>query len=284
MTFDTRFTWEKLCLELKLLRTEDFGSLVPLCIGINSILWPKENLDSTIRQVQFLGFHLVKTCEDLDEPQRWEALRRFVFEEKKFHIASARLPDWTDDLILMKPVLDDREGHPLPIVFLLLYLAHFLDLPMALLQARHHYLFKWVRSGKTVYLDLTNEGRALTDEELIQVLNRSSSSLEIWSAKQLMTQYLELLLRTFETNQSLTHLHTTLNLMLQMDDTNIAALGQRALLRQRLGYDRDALNDLKRYFSFVDPDQAPFELKQAWMELEAIPPEPPARAPTDVLH
>lgn len=283
MTFETRFTWEKLSLELKLLRNEDFSAIIPLCIGINSILWPKENVESTFRHVQFLGFEIMRNCESLNEADRWDMLRKFIFEDKGFHISSNRLQDVRDKELLIKSVLDERIGHPLPVVFLLLHLAHFLDLPMALLQARHHYLLKWVRSGKTLYLDLYNECRALNDQELIQVLNRTSSSLEVWSAKQLVIQYLELLMHAFQTSQNLPLLHVIYNLLLQMDDTNTSVLGQRALLRQKLGFTRDAMNDLKRYFSFVERNQAPSELQQAWMELEAAP-EPPNRGPTEMLH
>ena len=283
MQFDTRFTMEKLVLELKLLRNEDFGALVPLAVGINSVLWPNENCESCFRQIQFFGFDILKDCDGMEESQRWETLRRFIFEDKGFQIASARTDEVCEEDVLIKSVLSERIGHPLPVVFLLLHLAHFLDIPLALIQARHHYLLKWVRSGKTLYLDLYHEARALNDQELIAVLNRSSSTLESWSAKQLMVQYLELLMHAFETSQSLPQLHIIYNLMLQIDDSNICVLGARALLRQKLGFKREALNDLKRYFSFVEKAQAPSELQQAWMELESTP-EPPARALTDVLH
>lgn len=283
MTFDTRFTWEKLVLELKLLRNEDFGSLAALAVGINAVLWPKDSVETCLRQVQFLGFQILKACEGMEEAERWETLRRFIFEEKGFQLSSARRQEVPEKEVLMKCVLEDRHGHPLPVVFLLLHLAHFLDLPVALIQARHHFLLKWVRSGKCIYLDLYNEGRALSDQEIIQVLNRSASNLEVWSAKQLMIQYLELLMHTFEGNQNLAQLHVIYNLMLQMDDSNTSVLGQRALLRHKLGFTREALSDLKRYFSFVEKAHAPTEIQQAWLELESAP-EPMPRAPTDVLH
>lgn len=283
MTFETRYTWDKLVLELKHLRAEDFGALVPMCIGIQSVLWPKDNLETCTRNVQFMGFELLKSCEHKAEAERWEILRAFLFDEKQFQLSSIRLTDVSADCLLMKPVLEERAGHPLPVVFLLLHLAHFLDLPIALIQARHHFLLKWVRSGKTLYLDLYNEGRALNDEELIQVLNRSSSNLEVWSAKDLITQYLEALMSSFQRSQSLSQLHTVFNLLLQMDDTNITVLGQRALLRQRMGFAREALADLKRYFSFVEKVHAPVELQQCWMELEHTP-EPPVRGPAELLH
>jgi regulator of sirC expression with transglutaminase-like and TPR domain len=283
MTFATRFTWEKLALELKLLRAEDFGALFTLSIGINSVLWPKDQVESCFRQLQFLGFELMKNCENLNEQERWEALRVFLFDEKGFELTSNRLKDVGDNDLLAKPMLDDRRCHPLPLVFLILHFANFLDLPIALLQARHHFVLKWVRAGKTLYLDLYNGGRPLTDQELIAVLNRTESNLEVWSAKQLLVEYLTLLMHAFESAQGLTELHIVYNLMLQMDETNTTILGQRALLRQKLGFSREAVADLKRYFSFVDQLEAPTELQQAWMELETVP-EPPQLAPTDVLH
>lgn len=283
ITLETRYTWDKLVLELKHLRAEDFGALVPLCIGIQSVLWPNDNLEPCQRNVQFMGFDLVKNCEGLSEAERWETLRTFLFEEKSFQLSSIRLTEIHEDTLLMKSILEERVGHPLPVVFLLLNFSHMLDIPIALIQARHHFLMKWVRSGKTIYLDLYNEGRALTDCELIQVLNRSESNLEVWNAKQLIAQYLELLMASFERSQSLSQLHVVFNLMLQIDDTNTFVLGQRALLRQKLGFAREALADLKRYFSFVERVHAPVELQQCWMQLENVP-EPPARGPTEMLH
>jgi hypothetical protein len=97
-----------------------------------------------------------------------------------------------------------------------------------------------------------------------------------------MIQYLELLMSDFEESQDLPQLHIVYNLLLQIDDSNIAVLGQRALLRQRLGYAKEARSDLKRYFSFIEPSHAPVELQQAWMELEVVP--EPTRSHTDVLH
>ena len=283
MPFETRFTWEKLILELKLMRDEDFGALVPLCIGIQSVMWPKDQVETCFRSVQFMGFEVQKASEGKAEAERWEILRQFIFDEKGFQISTSSATEVDENDLLLKEVLQVRTGHPLPVVFLLLHLAHVLDLPMALIQARHHFLIKWVRSGKTIYLDLFNEGRALSDQELIQVLNRSASNLDVFSSKQLMGQYLELLTQAFERSHNFSQLHVVFNLILQMDDTNIAVLGQRALLRQKLGFNREALCDLKRYFSFVDRAHAPMALQHAWNELENSP-EPPARGPADLLH
>src|SRR3569623_1080525 len=86
MTFESRYTWEKLALELKLLRAEDFGALVPLCIGIQSVMWPKDNNEPVIRGLQFMGFELLKLCENKPEGERWDLLRSFLFDEKGFQL------------------------------------------------------------------------------------------------------------------------------------------------------------------------------------------------------
>lgn len=232
-----------------------------------------------------MSFELLKSCENKAEAERWEILRSFIFSEKGFQVVADRPKEVREEAVLMRSVLEEHVGHPLPIVLLLLHLAHFLELPMALIQARHHFLLKWVRSGKTIYMDLYNEGRALTDQELIQVLNRSSSNLEVWSSKQLLTQYLELMMQAFERSQNLPQLHIVYNLLLQLDETSTAILGNRALLRARLGFKREALSDLKRYFSFIEQGHAPAELRQLWLELEHQPDSVVAsRGPSELLH
>lgn len=284
MTLGSRYTLEKLALELKLLRIEDFGNLVPISIGIHSVLWPRDNVETCFRNVQFMAFTVQKACEGKEEADRWEILRDFLFDDKGFQISSTRASNEISvSQILIKDTLEKRVGHPLPLLFLLLHLAYYLDIPLTLLQARHHFLVKWVRSGKTIYLDFFNGCKVLNDQELIQVLNRSSSNLEVWSAKQLISQYLELLLTTFERHHRLNELHTVYNLLLHLDDTNTSLLGQRALLRYRLGFGREALCDLKRYFSFVERVHAPNEINRVWTELENRP-EPASLSVTDVLH
>ena len=284
MPFETRFTWDKLVLELELLRREDFGSLIPLCIGIHSVLFPKDVAEGGFRHLQFMGFEILKECGELGESERWDFLRDFLFNTKSFQLsAAASTGPAREREVLMKHVIEERRGHPLAIVLLVLHFAHDLDIPIALLRARDHFVLKWVRSGKTIYLDLYRECRALGDAEVIRVLNASTCTLETWGAKDLLGCYLTLLAEAFRESQSLTQLHTIYNLILELDDANTQVLAQRSLLRKQMGFTRDALADLKRYFSFVEQHDAPPELRQAWMELEAAP-EPSTRGVLDILH
>lgn len=271
MLENSPYSLEKLAQDLKGLTPDDMGQLVPVCIGIQSVLWPKIQVETCSRSIQFMIFEMQKACEGKSEAERWNLLHRFLFEDKGFQLSDLRANEITINQILIKEVVEGRVGHPLPMLFLLLHLSHILGLPLRLLQARHHFLLKWIPidTGKNTYLDFFNRCQPLSDQELIHILNRSASNLEVWSAKQLITQYLELLVQSFERHQLLTQLHTVYNLLLHLDDTNTALLGQRALLRQKLGYGREALGDLKRYFSFVELKSAPSELYKAWRQLES---------------
>jgi hypothetical protein len=72
--------------------------------------------------------------------------------------------------------------------------------------------------------------------------------------------------------------------MLQLDESNTTVLGLRAQLRHKLGFNREALGDLKRYFSFIEQSHAPSELRQIWLELEHTPEPVTTRGPAELLH
>lgn len=286
MAFETRVTWEKLVLELRHLKPDDLNSLIPLLIGTNAVIWPKDGVEACFRQVNFLDFELSKLCEGLSEQERFEKLRSFFFEQKDFQIRTSRLSEAHEQDFMMKSVLNNRAGHPLPIALLFLHLAGSIDIPIFLMQARHHYVLKWVRAGQPVYVDLLQQGLILSDEQLLQILQKSSSNLEIWDARSIYSRYLEDLMRVYEQEHQSQLLHTLYNLSLHLDEANLPVLGRRALLRQRLGFAKEALTDLKRYFSFVERGHAPVELQRAFIELETLASQPPPSGmpPTETLH
>src|SRR4051812_18402555 len=90
MAFETRVTWEKLLLEIRDLQDGDCSSLVPLMIGTNAVIAPKESVENVFRKIHFLTFELTEQCKGLSEQERWQKLRLFFFEEKSFRIRTER--------------------------------------------------------------------------------------------------------------------------------------------------------------------------------------------------
>jgi len=266
---ETRVTWEKLLLEIRNLQNEDAASLVPLMIGTNAIIAPKESVETVFRKVHFLTFELTEVCKGMTAPQRWQKLHRFFFEEKGFKILIDRWSELCSEDLLLKPILETRAGHPLPMTLLLLHLALSIDLPVSLVQARHQFILKYKNEEASFYIDILQNGRLLTEDEVFQILQQSNANKESCDARAIYRRYLEELMSLYEQQIEPQTLHSLYNLSLHLDETSLPILGRRALLRHRLGFVREALSDLKRYFSFVDHSHAPIELQKLMLELEA---------------
>ncbi len=292
MVFESRVTWQKLELELDLLSTEDPHSLLPILLGLNSLLWPEEPADSleTVRELNYLSFELASQCKDQSEQQRFEKLNHFFFQNKGFQVLSPCSEGFEEEALLPRSILLQRQGAPLPLSLIYLHLASHIDLPINLVQAQPQCLLKWVRRGKSHYMDLSQEGRTLSDTDLCQWLNRywgnkspCDKDLEVLPARRVLYLYLKDLEQYYESKQMWNQLHTLFNVLLKLDPHQAQTLCRRALLLKKLGYAKEALCDLKQYFSFVEVHQAPAELQKALYELEnmsdeSIPPH------IDLLH
>ena len=112
-------------------------------------------------------------------------------------------------------------------------------------------------------------------------MQKANSNSEAWDARTVFRRYLEELMRLYEQLNQPPVLHSIYNICLHLDEANSSRASQaRALLRHRMGFAREALTDLKRYFSFVDRGHAPIELQKAMHDLETLTDEPGR----DVLH
>ncbi len=278
MNFDSRITWEKLALEIDLLVAEEPNSLVPLLIGLNTLIWPNEPQEWSFRAINFMTYELISLTESYTESDRVHILNDYFFDQKGFQIL-ARREDLDENSLLMKPVLSKRLGAPIPITLLYLHLATHLDLPIYPIQLNDMSVLKWVRGGKSNYLDLKSAGRVLTQPEIIRLLNKKGNSIEdgeiptcidILPSKKVFTKYVEQLVNVFKRLERPTEMLLLFDILLQLDPQHLATLADRALLRQRLGYAQEAMRDLKRYFAFIDKEQAPNELQIAFRQLESI--------------
>lgn len=297
MQFESRITWEKLALELELLTVEDPSSLVPLLIGINSVLWPNEPHEWAFRTINFMGYELAARCEGYEEQDRYHILNDYFFDLKGFQFHGKSSADCNENDWLIKPILTKKSGAPLTLALLYLHLATHVDLPIYLVHMHNHCILKWVRSGKSNFIDLSNGGRLMSEEQMLAFLNRSvgnsderngkeDSILEILPGRRVLQRYLEQLIQVYDKETQLHELHMCFNVLLKLDGANLRYLGCRALLRQRLGYVKEAMGDLKRYFSFVDRAHAPSELQTAYYELKSMAEfhAPPTLARTELLH
>lgn len=272
MQFTSTASWEKLAIELEMLATEDPSSLAQLMATLNSWLVPQDSLEAANRTLNFMTYELMAQAETLNEAERFALLNHYYFKLKGFQILELKASETLERHLLLKPVLEARAGAPMAIALIYLHLAAHLDLPAYMIQMRNHFLLKWVRGGHSSYIDLCNEGRLVCEEELMQLVTRavdgpSGESLSLLPNRKTFLRYAEDLVRVYERLELHERLHSMYNVILKAEPQNSRILGRRALLRRQLGYDKDALADLKRYFAFVDRNQASPDMILALQEL-----------------
>lgn len=282
-------TWERLSIELELLASEDPTTLIQLMLGLNSWLTPDDSLEASSRALNFMTYELMAQSEHLSESERFQLLNDYYFKRKGFQVLQLKGQETLERHLLLKSVLEHRSGAPLAIALIYLHLAAHLDLPAYLIQLRNHYLLKWVRGGKSSYIDLCAEGRLVSEEELMQICSRvidvapGSEALSIVPNRRTFLRYADELVRVYDREHEDQRLHAMYNVILKVEPLNSRVLGRRALLRRKLAMDKEALADLKRYFTFVDRTQAPPDMVRAFQELSGRP-DSARGGPQELLH
>lgn len=279
MVLDSRITWEKLGFELELIAKEEPRSLLPLLIGINSLLKMDEGQDRTLRAINFMTYEIAALCENKNEADRIRHLNEFLFHTRDFRVCNLNRKSLTSKDLLLSSVLEERSGGCVPIALLYLHFAQELDLPICLVNQNQYNLMKWVRGSKCEYMDISEKGKTLTEEELLKFLNLQpkgqlgvcdETRSEVVSLKSLLLIYLSDLKTALLKENENDLAHAVLSMSLKIEPTNLRHLGERAVLRKNMGHLKEAQQDLKRYFSFVDMSCAPDEIQMAAKEIQAL--------------
>lgn len=266
-------TWETLQTELKAISAEPPNSLLSTLMAINMLLWPDESAgDTSLRKVNFMTYELLTRCKDLCEEDRLHTLNSYFFDQKEFRIVLSDTHPNKHRLSLLN-ILSSTQGNGLPLSLLYTHWAAQLDLPVYLVKSPYFCLVKWVRGKNSVYIDLNQSGKILNDSDLLKIVNQSSlcrsySCLEILSAQQILIEYVQKLLFLFKESYQRPHQLLCLNILVVLAPEELNYLADRALLLKDLDRTYESLNDLKRYFSFMDFSQAPKSLVLALYELD----------------
>lgn len=276
--FESRMTWEKLKLELDLLASENPTSLLPLVFGTNSYLMPNEPFAKLYQQLSFMNYEISQLCEQKSEEERFQRLNQFFFSKMGF------LPTFTDrnsknpSRLLIPQFFNQKEGHPLLISIAYAHFAAQLDLPIYLTSTKWPHILKWIRGQeRTTFVDMTSGGQQLSKDKLLELYNHSEGAgsedpirFDILSSKSILCFYLDELLDNYDSSLCDFSEIDILNILISLRPSHIKYLAQRALAYKDRGEFKPALQDLKRYFSFIDRNTATPQLKMAFYELQAL--------------
>ncbi len=236
-------------------------------VWINQSLRSNDSTNSTdadylLRPVNFMYYELASLTSGLPDDELFASLNHYLFDTKKFQIAAVP--------VLLDEILADRRGCYSAIALLYMHLGCRLGLKIDFLRWPNRAILKWECQGRSRYVNLEECGRFLTEDELLNILNNErKDSIASLSLQESVVQYLTYLSFYYRQYADTDRLHKTFGMILSFEPDNMRILAERALLRRDLGLLKDALQDMKRYFSFNEKVNSNSDLALVYEELKS---------------
>ncbi|HVK61094.1 MAG TPA: transglutaminase family protein, partial [Bdellovibrionales bacterium] len=193
-------------------------------------------------------------------------LNIYFFDAKRFRCI--------EDLSRVHPPLNtahfgralmDRSGSPVMIAVLYRYLAEHLGVQLEIVDFHPLRFLRWNDNGRSRFVDIARNGAILSSDEIIEWLQSKAetvpaSTFEVSPFELVVSDYIADLKVAIRASNDFEKLLFLQNALVSYQPSNIHLLAERAALSKRLGQFKNALNDLKRYFTFIDKAKAAQEL------------------------
>tara|TARA_B100000749_G_scaffold280223_1_gene275296 strand:+ start:4489 stop:5412 length:924 start_codon:yes stop_codon:yes gene_type:complete len=278
--------WERLRLDLKVINDADFMSIAPAMAALHGLIEPHSEYQRHLKSLNFLFFEFQSRWEAQPEKSHeLPLLNEFFFSDKMFQ------PTPSSDLFAPKQFLlghcvDEKQGHPLLIQFLYLFLGQQIHLKLSPAHTADGLVIQWTFNDKTHFLHLGLSGRSLEKKELAVIFNSeyikekksNQPAFEPLTPTQFFKNYLTSFLNHYlkheSDNQEMTREKIILwSAYLELEPNHLPYLRERGMTYFKRGDEEHARFDLIRYFNFTSIDEASVELKRAYYQLGGKSPE-----------
>jgi regulator of sirC expression with transglutaminase-like and TPR domain len=235
-------------------------------IEIHHALGEPGDAHALLRSVNFMGYELQTLLRGVDTESALPILNRFFFEQKNFRLSA------TGGFSLGE-LVERREGAAVLLALIYAHLASSCGVKLQLVHWPMHTVLRCeTAAGKYSYIDLECGGALLTPEEILARVCKHKKELLPLSAQESVLQYLSYLSLHLRAGDEGERLHKVLGLILAIEPENTRYLAERAILRRDLGLVKEALQDMKRYFSFTNAEASAPEMIAVYHELKAMAP------------
>ncbi|RYZ76273.1 MAG: hypothetical protein EOP05_05510 [Proteobacteria bacterium] len=253
---------------------------------ISHELDPEMPTEWMVKRTQFFAYELQSELpHGLSEREKLDHLNRFFFELKRFKcLADTTSLQRPSDAFRVSRVLAARKGAPLVLSLIYAFLAEKIGVQLEFVDFNPAWFLRWSENGRSRYIDVARAGATLSSEELIEVLHsryrmfpdvNEDTLFEPLSFERLLVAYLNDLKLTvagvkgahLSEPEKLLFLQ---NALMAYQPSNIQLFAERAVIHRRLGHYKNALSDLKRYFTFNAREKAMPELIQLHDDLVKI--------------
>ncbi len=243
-----------------------------------SALITRHSHDSkTLKKILFMGHEISSdVTNDSRPPEILESISYHLFNEQRFKISDDSSASTESDFLLSE-VIKNKGGNARIVGLIYKALAESLGVSLDLLDLPTTSILRYASSENLYYVDLENEGSLLSSIDLLHRLNGmnqlseelNASYLEPLHSLNLVFFILEKLRKLYSQATSYEKHLLVLDLLVHEQIAKVHALGERALLLAKMGFRKEALNDLKRYFSFHDMEYSPSEVVKTFKKLRA---------------
>ncbi len=161
-------------------------------------------------------------------------------------------------------VIARRTGIPITLSLVYLEVAQRIGLPADGVGFPGHFIVRYGTPGRFTYLDPFQQGVRLDEAELLALLRgldlggaRPETYLAAVTRRQLLQRMLNNLHHIYRSRRDIQRWHDTIELQLRLAPWNVSLIGERGMLRYRLGRLEEALPDLETYVTAAEPGASP---------------------------
>lgn len=207
-------------------------------------------------------------------------LSLFLFEQKGFSISQPGGDLYSDGALLLPDVLREKSGDSRIVGLIYKTIAEEFGFHLDLLNVPDSCILRAAAQESNIYVDIGRDGTVLSSTELLHRMNGmgalseclGSEFLEPFQPLNLVFVLLDHLKAIYSHATAYEKHLVILDLLIHQQMARIQSLGERAIILAKMGLKKEALVDLKRYFSFNEMDYSPAEIVKTFKKLRASDP------------
>jgi regulator of sirC expression with transglutaminase-like and TPR domain len=247
---------------------------------ISEKLDPSISAEWIIKRLKFLSYELQPHCPmSANAQERLACLNKFLFEDKGFRsLSDIGVVASPSEALRLGSVLSERIGAPLALELVYSFLADSIGIALDFVDLKPTCFLRWRGDGRSRFIDLSRQGRMLSNDELIETLHSrfrmtefsNAGVLEAFTFENFIADYICALKCKHDLEGDAEKLLFLQDALIAYRPSDLHLVGERAILHRRLGNLKPALSDLKRYFAFHDRSRAPREFTALYDELLGV--------------
>ena len=225
---------------------------------------PLWSAKKTFAQLRLLSDPVKEKIETLnDQKEIYEEACRYFFEVLGFRCTDKEDLSFKDSLI--PQILETRQGPASMVMLLFTSLLEEANIKVQIASCRKRHLLKVQINGRAHITDFDKNGELIDHEEILNLINRgfdfSSGPLQ---SDALVVEYLNTMKRLSK-NEKRLHIQTMIHsYLMKYQPFNLKHLSERAMVAYETGDYKTAMEDIRSYFQYKQPELTNQKLKEIY--------------------